>query len=72
MIDGVKLMSTSKNRVILLSLHHQITVLFKSYVITNADTAVKKSAKLAESLALVHCNTITSTMNRHNTDLYKK
>lgn len=42
MIDGVKLMSTSKTRVILLSLHHQIRVLFKSYVITNADTAVEE------------------------------
>lgn len=42
MNDGVKLMSTSKTRVILLSLHLQITVLFKSYVITNADAAVEE------------------------------
>lgn len=31
-----------------------------------------KSVMLTESVALAHCNTITSTMNRHNTYLYKK
>lgn len=42
MNNEVKLMSTSKTKVILLSLHLQITVLLKSYVITNADTAVEE------------------------------
>lgn len=31
-----------------------------------------ESVTLTESVALAHCNTIMPTMNRHNTDLYKK